>query len=259
MLVEMLDDEMRKSGINVVNHSKVTAVTKQPNGSLSLAYTRQPHDSQPAHSTADGYDCVLMAIGRVPELEKLQPQTAGVKLSDDGFVKVDEWQETNVSHIYAIGDVCGQVELTPVAIAAGRKLSDRVFGGKKDSKLDYSNIPSVIFSHPPIGTIGLSERDAVKQYGAGKVYKYQAKFTNMYHALTERKTMTGMKIVVVGDEEKVVGLHIIGLAADEMIQGFGCAVKMGATKADIDNVVAIHPTSSEELVTMKNKKPAEAE
>ena len=257
MLVEMLDEEMRKSGINVVNHSKVTQVTKQPDGRLSLAYTRQPKDGQPTQATADNYDCVLMAIGRVPELEKLQPEKAGVELSKEGFVKVNEWQETNVPHIYAIGDVCGMVELTPVAIAAGRKLSDRVFGGKKNSKLDYNNIPSVIFSHPPIGTIGLSERDAVKQYGKDKVFKYQAKFTNMYHALTERKTMTGMKIVVVGEEERVVGLHIIGIAADEMIQGFGCAVKMGATKEDIDNVVAIHPTSSEELVTMKNKKPAE--
>ena len=257
MLVDMLDEEMKKAGVNIVNHSQIKEVTKQTDGRLSLQYTRQPKDGQPQQATADNYDCVLMAIGRVPELEKLQPQKAGVELSEEGFVKVNEYQETTVKNIYAIGDVCGMVELTPVAIAAGRKLSDRVFGGKKDSKLDYSNIPSVIFSHPPIGTIGLSERDAVRQYGKDKVFKYQAKFTNMYHALTERKTMTGMKLVVVGEEERVVGLHIIGIGADEMIQGFGCAVKMGATKADIDNVVAIHPTSSEELVTMRNKKPAE--
>ena len=257
MLVDMLDDEMKKSGINITSHSKITEVTKQPDGRLSLTITRQPKDGQPTQSTAGDYDCVLMAIGRVPELEKLKPEKAGVKLSKEGFVAVDEWQTTNVTHIYAIGDVCGMVELTPVAIAAGRKLSDRVFGGKKDSKLDYNNVPSVIFSHPPIGTIGLSERDAVRQYGAGKVWKYEARFTNMYHALTHRRTMTGMKILVVGEEEKVVGLHVIGLAADEMIQGFGCAVKMGATKADIDNVVAIHPTASEELVTMRNKKLAE--
>ena len=257
MLVTMLDEEMRKSGINVVNHSKVTAVTKQTDGSLSLAVTREPKEGAKEESTADGYDCVLMAIGRVPELEALKPEVAGVKLDEHGYVAVNEWQETSVKHIYAIGDVCGQVELTPVAIAAGRKLSDRVFGGKSGAKLDYDNIPSVIFSHPPIGTIGLSERDAVRKYGKGKVFKYQAAFTNMYHALTERKTMTGMKLVVVGEEERVVGLHVIGIGADEMVQGFGCAVKMGATKADIDSVVAIHPTSSEELVTMRNKKPAE--
>ena len=258
MLVDMLDEEMRKSGINIINHSKLTAINKQTDGSLTVHYSRQPSKDSPAEQlTADKYDCVLMAIGRVPELEALQPEKVGVKLSEDGYISVNEWQETSVKNIYAIGDVCGHVELTPVAIAAGRRLSDRLFGGQKDSKLDYTNIPSVIFSHPPIGSIGLSERDAIKQHGKGAVSKYTAKFTNMYHALTHRKTMTGMKILVVGEEERVVGIHVIGIGADEMIQGFGCAVKMGATKKDIDSVVAIHPTSSEELVTMRNKKPAE--
>jgi len=175
-------------------------------------------------------------------------------------VQVDEFQNTSVKGVYALGDVCGHVELTPVAIAAGRKLSDRLFNNKPSAKLDYDNVPTVIFSHPPIGTIGLSERDAVAKYGRDRVTYYQAKFTNMYFALTTRKQMTAMKIVcVLGDDEstekeKVVGLHVIGLAADEILQGFGVAVKMGASKADIDNCVAIHPTAGEELVTLKTRK-----
>ena len=202
---------------------------------------------------------MLLAIGRVPEIGALAPEKVGIELTKDGYVKVDEWQNTSQRHVYAIGDVCGHVELTPVAIAAGRKLSDRLFGGQPDARLDYSNVPSVVFSHPPIGSIGLTEKEAVQKYGKAAVFKYQARFTNMYHALTDRKTATGMKILVTGKEEKVIGIHVIGIGADEMIQGFGVAVKMGATKKDIDNVVAIHPTSAEELVTMKTKKPADEE
>ena len=258
MLVDVLDEEMKKSGLNVVNHAQVKGITKDAKGQLSVEVERkEKKDGEAKRSTFSGFDCVLLAIGRVPELEKLAPHKAGVQLSDDGYVKVDKYQNTNVPGVYAIGDVCGHVELTPVAIAAGRRLSDRLFGGQPDAHLDYDNVPSVVFSHPPIGTIGLSEKDAVQKYGKGAVFKYQARFTNMYHSLTERKTATAMKLVVTGEEERVIGIHVIGLGADEMIQGFGVAVKMGATKKDIDSVVAIHPTSSEELVTLRSKKPAE--
>ena len=258
MVVDVLDSEMRKSGVNIVPHSVVKAITKDAKGQLTVEVERkETKGGEGKVSTFARYDCVLLAIGRVPELEVLAPGKAGVSLTKDGYVAVDDWQNTNVPGVYAIGDCTGHVELTPVAIAAGRRLSDRLFGGQPDARLDYTNIPSVVFSHPPIGTIGLTEKEAVTKYGPGRVFKYQAQFTNMYHALTERKTATAMKILVTGEEERVVGIHIIGIGADEMIQGFGVAVKMGATKKDIDNVVAIHPTSSEELVTLKTKKPAD--
>src|SRR5687768_12358580 len=129
--------------------------------------------------------------------------------------------------------------LTPVAIAAGRRLADRLFNNRPELKLDYQNIPSVVFSHPPIGSVGLSEEDAVKQFGRERLKIYSTKFTNMYHALTTRKTMTAMKLVTLLPDEKIIGLHAIGIGSDEMVQGFAVAVKMGATKADFDATVAI--------------------
>ena len=128
-----------------------------------------------------------------------------------------------------------------MAIAAGRRLSDRLFGGKVDSKLDYSNIPSVLFSHPTCGSVGLTEKEAIAKYG-NNIKIYQSRFTNMYFAMTERKQPTIHKLICAGPEERVVGLHIVGLASDEILQGFAVAVKMGATKSDFDNTVAIHPS-----------------
>lgn len=259
MLVDTLNAEMIKTGVNIVNHSVVSSIEKDANGLMSLKVDRSLTAGKITETFSD-YDCVIMAIGRAPEVGQLKLDRANIKQNQIGQVIVDEYQNTNVPNVYALGDVTGHVELTPVAIAAGRKLSDRLFGGVKyaHSKMDYTNIPSVIFSHPPIGTIGLSEEEACKKYGHENVFKYEARFTNMYFALSERKQPTAMKILVTGDDEKVIGMHIIGLGADEMIQGFGSAVKMGATKADIDSVVAIHPTSSEEFVTMRNKKPVDA-
>jgi len=152
--------------------------------------------------------------------------------------------------IFAIGDVTGQAALTPVAIAAGRRLSDRLFGGMTDRHLDYRDIPTVIFSHPPIGTVGLSEDEARRLHGEA-VKVYTAGFVPMYHALMPRKPRAEMKLVCVGPEERIVGCHVIGAGADEMLQGFAVALKMGATKKDFDDTVAIHPTSAEELVTMR--------
>jgi len=153
--------------------------------------------------------------------------------------------------VYALGDMNGKVQLTPVAIAAGRALAERLFNNKVNAKLDYEHIPSVIFSHPPIGTVGLAQVEAEKKYGKQNLKVYKTTFTNMYHSMTARKTKTMMKVICIKDTEKIVGLHIIGIGADEMLQGFGVAIKMGATKADLDSCVAIHPTASEELVTMR--------
>jgi glutathione reductase (NADPH) len=173
-----------------------------------------------------------------------------VLLDADNFIRTDKFQNTNVANVYAIGDVTGRAALTPVAIAAGRRLSDRVFGGKLDRHLDYDLIPTVVFTHPPIGTVGATEAAARAQYGDA-VKVYVAEFTPMYHALTGRKVRTDMKLVCVGPEQRIVGCHIIGAGADEMLQGFAVAIRMGATKRDFDDTLAIHPTSAEELVTMR--------
>jgi glutathione reductase (NADPH) len=197
-----------------------------------------------------GYDCVLWAIGRSADVAGLELRAAGVALDPSGFVAIDVFQNTNVDGVYAIGDVTGRAQLTPVAIAAGRRLSDRLFGGERDRHLSYEMIPTVVFTHPPIGTVGLSESEARARFGDA-VKVYVADFTPMYHALTTRKVRTDMKLVCVGAEEKIIGCHIIGAGADEMLQGFAVAIRMGATKRDFDDTVAIHPTSAEELVTMR--------
>ena len=167
-----------------------------------------------------------------------------------GFIETDVFQNTSTEGIYAVGDVTGRAALTPVAIAAGRKLADRVFGNQKNALLDYENIPTVIFSHPPIGTVGLSEDSARRIYG-DNVRVYSAYFKNMYYQVTDRTSPTRVKLVTAGTDEKVVGCHIVGDFADEIIQGFSVAVKMGARKKDFDNTVAIHPTAAEELVTLR--------
>jgi glutathione reductase (NADPH) len=198
-----------------------------------------------------GYDCVLWAVGREPNVAGLNLPSACVTLDDCDFVVTDAFQNTNVPGVYAIGDVTGRAQLTPVAIAAGRRLSDRLFGGQPERHLEYGMIPTVVFTHPPIGTVGASEAEARAQYGGDAVKVYVADFTPMYHALTARKTRTDMKLVCAGPEQKIVGCHIIGTGADEMLQGFAVAIRMGATKRDFDDTVAIHPTSAEELVTMR--------
>jgi glutathione reductase (NADPH) len=197
-----------------------------------------------------GFDCVLWAIGRDANLDGLNWEAAGVEIDAAGFIGTDDYQNTKVAGVYAIGDVTGRAALTPVAIAAGRRLSDRLFGAQPQRHLDYNLIPTVIFTHPPIGTVGATEAEARSQYGDA-VKVYVADFTPMYHALTTRKTHTDMKLVCVGPEQRIVGCHLLGLGADEMLQGFAVAIRMGATKADFDDTVAIHPTSAEELVTMR--------
>ncbi|EEQ89670.2 glutathione reductase (NADPH) [Blastomyces dermatitidis ER-3] len=200
---------------------------------------------------------LLWAIGRAPAIQDLNPEKAGVQLKPSGHIVVDEFQNTSVDGIYALGDVTGQAELTPVAIAAGRQLGNRLFGPPelKSSKLSYDDIPTVVFSHPEVGTTGLTEPQAIEKYGKENIKVYHTKFSAMYYDVMpveeKQKNPTEMKLVCAGPEEKIVGLHILGLGVGEMLQGFGVAVKMGATKKDFDSCVAIHPTSAEELVTMR--------
>ena len=194
---------------------------------------------------------VLWAIGRHPNIDGLNLEAAGVELTKEGYIAVNNYQETNVAGIYALGDVTGKIELTPVAIKTGRLLSERLFNGKSQAKMDFEMVPTVVFSHPPIGTIGLTEPQAIEKYGSQNIKVYTSAFTSMYTALGNHRQMSKFKLITAGPEEKVVGLHGIGFGVDEMIQGFSVAMKMGATKEDFDSVVAIHPTGSEEFVTMR--------
>uniref|UniRef100_A0A3B1JWN2 Glutathione reductase n=2 Tax=Astyanax mexicanus TaxID=7994 RepID=A0A3B1JWN2_ASTMX len=245
--------ELQNSGIDLWKNTQVRSVHKTDSGLKIVLATKDPEDKDVEEKTSsiEGVDCLLWAIGREPNTAGLNLGQMGVDLDSKGHIVVDEFQNTTRKGIYAVGDVCGKALLTPVAIAAGRKLAHRLFEGKADSKVDYSNIPTVVFSHPPIGTVGLTEDEAIKSWGKSSVKTYTTSFTPMYHAITTRKTLCVMKLVCVGKEEKVVGLHMQGVGCDEMLQGFAVAIKMGATKADFDKTIAIHPTSSEELVTMR--------
>jgi glutathione reductase (NADPH) len=241
MLGKSLMREMREQGI-AIHHHVVPAGVRERSGLRTLVATD-------GREFAD-FDCLLWAIGRDANVSGLDLEQAGVAVDDCDFVVTDGFQNTSVPGIYAIGDVTGRAALTPVAIAAGRRLSDRLFGNKTDRRLEYSMIPTVVFTHPPIGTVGASEAEARAQYGDA-VKVYVADFTPMYHAMTTRKSHTDMKLVCVGPEQRIVGCHVIGAGADEMLQGFAVAIRMGATKQDFDDTVAIHPTSAEELVTMR--------
>ncbi|XP_071971276.1 glutathione reductase, mitochondrial [Engystomops pustulosus] len=243
-------EELENAGVDVWKYAEVASVQKTSTG-LDINVKGSVPGRKPTVRTIQDVDCLLWAIGRDPNTEGLNIDKLGLELDEKGHIVVDEFQNTSRKGIYAVGDVCGRALLTPVAIAAGRRLSHRLFEGQEDSKLDYNNIPTVVFSHPPIGTVGLTEEEAVKAKGRENVKIYTTSFSPMYHAVTRKKTKCVMKLVCVDKEEKVVGLHMQGLGCDEMLQGFAVAIKMGATKKDFDNTVAIHPTSSEELVTLR--------
>jgi glutathione reductase (NADPH) len=243
MLGEALCDEMLRQGIELAPNSTPLALSKDAAGKLSL--------ERRGAAALSGYDAVLWAIGRGPNVAELGLESVGIATSADGHIPADAYQNTPVPGIYSVGDVTGRFELTPVAIAAGRRLADRLFGKQPDAKLDYIDIPTVIFSHPPIGTVGLTEAEARTRFGEDNVKVYAARFTSLYYAVVDHKPKTSMKLVTVGPEERVVGVHVFGLGADEMLQGFAVAVRMGATKADFDRTVAIHPTAAEELVTLR--------
>ncbi|KZV91053.1 hypothetical protein EXIGLDRAFT_837354 [Exidia glandulosa HHB12029] len=242
---DTLTSWMEHTGTNIHKKSKILRVEGQNGGPLTI----HTEGGEPLE-----VDCLLWAVGRRPNIEGLGLEKAGVKTGKQGII-VDDYQNTNVPSISAVGDVCGKALLTPVAIAAGRRLANRLFGPSqfKDQKLSYENIPTVVFSHPTIGTIGLTQPEAEEKYGKDNLKIYNAKFRTLYFGMLpeEHKEPTVYKLICTGKEEKVVGLHIIGMGSDEILQGFGVAIKMGATKADFDECVAIHPTSGEELVTLR--------
>lgn len=242
-IVNVLLEEMDKEGIKLHTHSTLKEVVKNEDGSLTI----ELEDGQ-----SQTVDCLIWAVGREPATDVINLEVTGVETNSIGKVKVDKFQNTNVEGIYAVGDIIeNSIDLTPVAVAAGRRLSERLFNNKPNEHLDYNLVPTVIFTHPPIGTVGLSEMQAIEQYGEEDVKCYTSTFTPMYSAVTQHRQKCTMKLVCLGEEEKIIGLHGIGFGVDEMIQGFAVAIKMGATKADFDNTVAIHPTGAEEFVTMR--------
>ena len=236
-LVEMIHAE----GPTLHVHTSVDKVEKAADGTLSVHLT---------NGEVLEADCLIWAIGREPSTDVIGIENTDVTLNDNGTVKVDKYQNTTAKGIYAVGDITGEAELTPVAVKAGRILSERLFNGQTHAFMDYSLIPTVVFSHPPIGTIGVTEAAAIEQFGEENVKVYTSSFASMYTAVTRHRQMTKMKLICAGENEKVVGLHGIGHGMDEILQGFAVAIKMGATKADFDACVAIHPTSAEEFVTM---------
>lgn len=242
-VVDVLMKTMTNDGVHFHTGKQIQEVVKQPDDSLKLCFD-------------DGdvlvVDCLVWAIGRTPATDNIGLEAVGVAMDDKGFVKVDQFQNTNIQGIYALGDIMQNgIALTPVAVAAGRRLSERLFNNKPFEHLNYELVPTVVFSHPPIGTVGVSERSAIKTYGQNKIKVYHSSFTPMYSAVSQHRQPCYMKLVCLGDDEKIIGLHGIGFAVDEMIQGFAVALKMGATKKDFDDTVAIHPTGSEEFVTMR--------
>jgi len=242
MLTETLVEIMAEEGPTLHTHSVPQSVEKLADGSLKLNFE---------NGNSLEVDTLIWAIGREPATDQINLQGIGVELDDYGYIKVDEYSNTSVDGVYAVGDNIGKIELTPVAVKAGRLLSERLFNGKTTAKMDYELVPTVVFSHPAIGTIGLTEPEAVAKYGENHVKVYTSSFGAMYTAVTQHRQVTKMKLICVGEDEKVVGLHGIGLGMDEILQGFGVAMKMGATKADFDACVAIHPTSAEEFVTLR--------
>jgi glutathione reductase (NADPH) len=243
MLSTTLVEQMAKHGPTLHNHSTPERIEKLADGNLVVHLTNG--------QSIGPVEKLVWAIGREPATDNINLALAGVELNERGFIVTDKYQNTNVKGIYAVGDNTGRAQLTPVAVAAGRRLCERLFNNKPDEHLDYSGIATVVFSHPVIGTVGLTEAEAVTQYGEDNISVYNSQFTALYQAMTEDyRDPTRMKLICAGVDEKVVGLHSIGFGSDELLQGFAVAMKMGASKADFDNTLAIHPTSAEEFVTL---------
>lgn len=244
-IISRLMQRMEQDGHpHLHKHSEVARVEKHDDGTLSVMTM--------SGQVIDHVDCLIWAIGREPVTDKINLAAAGVEADEQGYIRTDEFQNTHVKGIYAVGDITGEAQLTPVAIKAGRLLAERLFNSQiPNVKMDYSLIPTVVFSHPTIGTMGLTEEEAVEMHGKDNVKVYTSNFAAMYNAITPHRALSTFKLICLGDEEKVIGIHGIGEGMDEILQGFAVAMKMGATKADFDATVAIHPTSAEEFVTLR--------
>ncbi len=239
---QLLFEELGKCGIALRTESEITRIALREDARFDL---------EDNHGNGlDGVDQVIFAIGRYPDTTSLGLERAGVEVDARGFIVTDLYQRTSQSNVFALGDVTGRAPLTPVAIAAGRRLADRLYGDRPERHLDYEWVPTVVFSHPPIGTIGKTEDEARAEFG-DRVRVYETRFTAMYNAISGIEVPTAMKLVCLDEDERIIGCHMIGPGVDEMLQGFAVAITMGACKRDFDDTVAIHPTSAEELVTLR--------
>lgn len=236
-----LQEEMSKKGVSFQSSRQVTSIAKRADGGLDLTLD---------DGTGIGCDQVLFATGRHPNTKGLGLEEAGVALNEDGAVKVDAYSQSSVPSIHAIGDVTNRLQLTPVAIAEAHCLIDTLFRGNKRA-MDYANVPAAVFSQPPVATVGLTEEAAKTEFGAVDIYL--TRFRSLRHTLTGRDEKTLMKLVVSQSDQKVVGVHMVGADAPEIVQGLAVAVQCGATKQDFDRTVGIHPTAAEEFVTLREK------
>ena len=235
--------EMRKAGLDLRLRSDVARIDALPDGARRVTL----QDG----ATLDA-DVVLYATGRRPLVAGLGLEALGVRQRDNGAIEVDEHFATSVPGVYALGDVVGRLALTPVALAEAMALVDHLFGpapGQPARRMDYAGIPTAVFTHPPIGTVGLTEQAAREKYGAVRVYR--SDFRPLKHTLSGRAERTLVKLIVDDASDRVLGLHMVGADAGEVVQGFAVALKCGATKAQFDATLGIHPTSAEEFVTLR--------
>ncbi len=235
---EFLAEQIVHKGVNTRFNTDVEKIEKHDQG-LTVHFN---------DGSSSEYDCVMYATGRKPKTTNLGLEQAGVEMDKNGAIKVDGNFKTSVSSVYALGDVIDRVALTPVALAEGMVLVDHLYG-EREKDIDYSDIPTAVFSQPPIGTVGLTQEQAVEKYDEVKVYR--SSFKPMKLTLGETKERIMMKLLVDGKTDKVIGAHMVGADAGEMVQGLGIAIKAGATKADFDRTIGIHPTAAEEWVTMR--------
>ena len=251
MLAAHLDETMQKNGIHFVKDAIIEKITKDKHGKYTI------HLSD--HTQHTGFDSVIEATGRfsLPYTSTLGLEQVKVKYqTEDGIIPVDKYQNTNVPGIYALGDVCGRLELATTAIAAARCLADRLFlSGQLNKHISYENVPTVVFSHPPIGTVGLTETQAIEKYGKKNIRVYNKYYIDLWYASFNQgnggeKTISKNKVICAGKNQKIVGIHIIGMHSDEIMQGFAVAMNMGLTKSDMDASITIHPTTSEGLVSL---------
>jgi len=231
--------EMQKKGIDIRLHLNVTELIRQSDGLITL---RLDDGSEMQAET------VMFATGRVPNVLNLGLRDAGVNVLPGGMIPVNEYSQTNLQNVFAVGDVTNRVNLTPVALMEGHAFADSEFGDNP-RPVNHGFVPSAVFSHPPVSTVGLSEKEAVLHYGELDVYR--SVFTPMKHTLSGRQEKTMMKMLVQKSTDKVVGLHVVGMDAPEIVQGFAVAIKAGLTKQQFDRTIGIHPTAAEELVTMR--------
>lgn len=238
-----LHEEMAKKGISILLGSSVTRLDRQADGRLDASFIGRSEGTLP-------FDAVMYATGRVPNIDGLDPGAAGVELAPGGGIRVDAFSRSSVAHIHAVGDVTDGIALTPVAIRQGAAVANSLFG-PTPLAADLALVPSAVFSQPPIGTVGLTEAEALEQFDEVDIYR--SSFKPLRHALSGRDERTLMKLVVATGSQRVLGAHMVGPDAPEIIQGLALALRMGATKADFDATLGIHPTSAEEFMTLRDK------